>query len=80
MERYRRFGEASYWQARYDPEVTSVPNLAISTSYDWYMEYCRAPSSPLRNIVRKCAPPSAFPHVLDIGCGDSTLLVSKLGN
>ena len=75
MQRYGRFGDPAYWEARYDPEATSVPNLAASaeSTYDWYLDYCTKPSSPLRNILRAYAPPSTFPHVLDIGCGDSGL-------
>lgn len=76
MEKYRSFGDAEYWEARYDPNVTDVPNPndgLVASSYDWYEEYSAEPSSPLRNIIRAHAPPSISMCCLDIGCGDSNL-------
>jgi len=63
------YGEAAYWQARYDASDASVQNIG----HDWYEEYRVEPSSPLRNLLRAYAPVATSPRVVDIGCGDSQL-------
>ena len=78
IQREPLYGEAAYWEARYDPCDTSVINIGESSSgspssHDWYIEYTPDQFSVLRNIVLAHAPVKSFPCVIDVGCGDSSL-------
>ena len=81
VEKLPEYATPAYWEARYDVTDAAVPNLADANehrrAYDWYLDYSALPSSsPLRNILRAAAPPTAHPRVLDVGCGDSALCVA----